>query len=263
MERYAQEKHERKPSPGSIAPPSRPMSLVLRSGVLRRRRSSLLAAAETSRDTLSEQVYAHVKALVIAFAFPPGERIMMGPIAEALGTSTMPVREALNRLVAEGLVIKAPKKGFIAKGLSETTIRQCYVFNQRIAGSPPVLAQFRDPAPIEEDIERILRDLDSNARCAPKRLADHTGSIFLLTAARTQSESLVTVVRSINDNLHYLRTVKNQWLESAPKELAALCELILAGDRDGWLSAVDEYHRSRVRLLPELFKMLRPHATAS
>ncbi len=54
---------------------------------------------------LRETVYDVLKGAIIGGTLPPGERLRDGEIAEHLGVSKMPVREALRRLADEGLVI--------------------------------------------------------------------------------------------------------------------------------------------------------------
>ena len=58
----------------------------------------------TPPGSKSEQAYAAVKARIIEQDVLPGYRLVLGKIAEDLGVSVVPVREAIRRLEAEGLV---------------------------------------------------------------------------------------------------------------------------------------------------------------
>ena len=62
--------------------------------------------SETAVDqaSKSERAYAWVRERISRHEFGPGYRLVLGPIAEALGMSVVPVREAIRRLEAEGLV---------------------------------------------------------------------------------------------------------------------------------------------------------------
>jgi DNA-binding GntR family transcriptional regulator len=53
------------------------------------------------RSTLQESIYRGLKSALIAGDFEPGQQLTVRAIAEAAGTSPMPVREAMRRLVAE------------------------------------------------------------------------------------------------------------------------------------------------------------------
>lgn len=53
-------------------------------------------------DNLQEQLYQRIREALLAGRFQPGERMKIRDLAAAWGTSPMPVRAALQRLVAEG-----------------------------------------------------------------------------------------------------------------------------------------------------------------
>ncbi|MGB8975823.1 MAG: GntR family transcriptional regulator, partial [Pseudomonas capeferrum] len=56
---------------------------------------------QVSRDTLQDQVYRQIREALMSGRFQPGQKLTIRGLAEALGSSPMPVREALNRLSAE------------------------------------------------------------------------------------------------------------------------------------------------------------------
>ncbi|RNI21707.1 GntR family transcriptional regulator [Flexivirga caeni] len=59
----------------------------------------------------SDKAYEHVKTGILAGDIPPGTFVTEGRLAEEIGVSRTPVREALLRLQAEGMVELFPKKG--------------------------------------------------------------------------------------------------------------------------------------------------------
>ncbi|MBI6794703.1 GntR family transcriptional regulator [Pseudomonas syringae] len=61
----------------------------------------LPAMRQVSRDTLQDQVYRQIREALMSGRFQPGQKLTIRGLAEALGSSPMPVREALNRLSAE------------------------------------------------------------------------------------------------------------------------------------------------------------------
>lgn len=56
------------------------------------------------RDTLWDRAYASLKSALLAGRFPPGARIVLRDVADDLGISPTPVRDAVNRLVAERIL---------------------------------------------------------------------------------------------------------------------------------------------------------------
>ncbi len=59
------------------------------------------ALRQVSRDTLQDQVYRQIREALMSGRFQPGQKLTIRGLAEALGSSPMPVREALQRLSAE------------------------------------------------------------------------------------------------------------------------------------------------------------------
>lgn len=57
-----------------------------------------------STASKSEQAYAWIRSRISGHIFGPGYRLVLGSLAEELGMSVVPVREAIRRLEAEGLV---------------------------------------------------------------------------------------------------------------------------------------------------------------
>jgi len=70
--------------------------------------SPLLAPVEQSK--LRESVYAALSAAFTRGAFAPGDVMSLRDLADQLGTSMTPVREAVRRLVAEGALIDTPAR---------------------------------------------------------------------------------------------------------------------------------------------------------
>lgn len=69
---------------------------------------SLLERQE--RTTMADKVYEDIKRLLISGAIPPGERLTLRGLAKVLGTSPMPVRDAVTRLVNDGALHMLPNR---------------------------------------------------------------------------------------------------------------------------------------------------------
>ena len=70
----------------------------------------------------ADRVYQHVKEGVLARSYEGGTLLTEGELAEAVGVSRTPVREALLRLEAEGLIKLYPKKGALVLPVSAQEI---------------------------------------------------------------------------------------------------------------------------------------------
>src|SRR5689334_22138989 len=69
------------------------------------------------RQALADDMYEAIKALVMDHVIAPGARVNIDWLARELGVSQTPIREALARLESDGLVTKAPLRGYSATAL--------------------------------------------------------------------------------------------------------------------------------------------------
>ena len=68
------------------------------------------AISAVGRETLNDRVYRELKKSIMSGAFKPGSELKLRSVAEALGTSLMPVRDAMRRLVAERALEMRPSR---------------------------------------------------------------------------------------------------------------------------------------------------------
>ncbi|MEU1090328.1 GntR family transcriptional regulator [Streptomyces sp. NPDC005576] len=78
--------------------------------------------AQPKPPPAAERVYSHVKGAVLDRRYEGGTLLTEGDLAEAVGVSRTPVREALLRLEAEGLIKLYPKKGALVLAVSAQEI---------------------------------------------------------------------------------------------------------------------------------------------
>lgn len=85
-------------------------------------------------DTTQNRAYRALKTAVLAGRFHPGVRVSLATLSEMLGTSDMPVREALKRLTAEGAFEAAPNRSARVPTLSERALRQILELRVELEG---------------------------------------------------------------------------------------------------------------------------------
>lgn len=76
--------------------------------------------------TLAEKAFTSLHQAILAGVLKPGVRLPIDDLAESLGMSAMPVREAVRRLGAMGLVENVPHKGARVTELSVADLREVY-----------------------------------------------------------------------------------------------------------------------------------------
>ena len=75
---------------------------------------------DTAEGSKSQRAYTAVTARIVDGTYPPGHRLVLAAIAQDLGVSVVPVREAIRRLEAEGLVTFQRNVGATVAGIDPT-----------------------------------------------------------------------------------------------------------------------------------------------
>src|SRR5271168_2238460 len=76
--------------------------------------------------SLPEAVYRSVRDAILNGVFAPGQMLRQEEVAARLGVSRSPLREALPRLEAEGMVVLHPRRGYAVISLDPTEIAELF-----------------------------------------------------------------------------------------------------------------------------------------
>ncbi|MES2511941.1 MAG: GntR family transcriptional regulator [Pseudomonadota bacterium] len=76
------------------------------------RKPALPTLSDASGTTRASAVYDSMRADILHGVFKPGEKLKVDAVGSRYGVGASPVREAMNRLSAEGLVVRSDQRGF-------------------------------------------------------------------------------------------------------------------------------------------------------
>ena len=93
--------------------------------------------------TMTEIVADEIRVKILNGDLTPGQRLVTADIADELGVSRMPVRDALRYLESTGLVETIPHRGTVVKDLSEKEIVELYQIRAVLEGLAARLASKR------------------------------------------------------------------------------------------------------------------------
>ncbi|MGD9538073.1 MAG: GntR family transcriptional regulator [Alphaproteobacteria bacterium] len=91
-------------------------------------------AAAAEGEPLNGRVYARLRAQLMSGMFEPGEVVSIRGLAERLGTSTMPVREALHRLIADNALEARANRTIAVPIITRASYRQVYEVRMALEG---------------------------------------------------------------------------------------------------------------------------------
>ncbi|HEY7030716.1 MAG TPA: GntR family transcriptional regulator [Thermomicrobiales bacterium] len=226
------------------------------------------ATERRGNEDLASRAYREIRQAIIDLSFQPGQQVQEVFLAQRLGTSRTPVREALKRLQAEGLIEGMSSRGAMVAQVSIDDVDNAYHVIEVIEGLASRLAAERltddGAAGIHACVERLDQAAQSGnltawagvdaelhdeiRRCANNSKLDQVAHIVYPTIERVR-------------NMYLLDGLEPNRLEIAMSRHRALGDAILArdGDRAEEL-ARDLFSRARednLRLLRQWVAPLR------
>jgi DNA-binding GntR family transcriptional regulator len=184
-------------------------------------------------QSLAERVYGDLKAALKTARFEPGERVREEAVAEWLGVSRTPVREALRRLLAENLLVST-EHGLAVPQLSRNQIFELYAIREVLEGAAAALAA-RHASPAEvEYMQQILQE-QAAAKNDEARLLASNHELHGCIYRAANNRYLVRTLQSLQDELAQLRGTTFSWPRrpaEALKEHSAIVQAIAKHDAD-------------------------------
>lgn len=113
--------------------------------------------------TLWQRVYGHLREEILAERLQPGTELAEVALSEQLGVSRGPIREAIGRLAAEGLVTVRPRRGAVVRSLSKEEFLELYQVREALEMMAVRLAVPRLTA---DDLAALQGLIDAMARHA-------------------------------------------------------------------------------------------------
>jgi DNA-binding GntR family transcriptional regulator len=113
-----------------------------------------IRAIDDAETTKADEIGAALERSILFGELPPGTMLRQEQLAEQYGVSRTPIREALRRLDALGLVVFRPNRGVLVRAPSRDELRQSIVARAALEGAAAELAATRISA---EQLERLER----------------------------------------------------------------------------------------------------------
>lgn len=181
----------------------------------------------------AQRVYERLKEDIRAGALRRGERVREETVARALGVSRTPVREALARLQARGL-LEVTASGLVVATISHAQTLELYAMREVLEGSAARFAA-QHAAPSEVSVLTRLCASFADAFGDPARLADLNRRFHGAILDAAHNRYLVRMLEELSDALALLPGTTFELPERGPlavEEHAAIVEAIAARDPD-------------------------------
>ena len=182
------------------------------------------ASAGSVRDVVRESI----RELVIAGELRPGDRLVERQLAERLGVSRVPVREALRQLAHEGFVEERPTRGMVVRRLDEADVET--LFDVRASLEDLVCERIVTSA-TEADLDRVeelvTRAYDALARGDLQETVALNAAFHAALVEAAGSGVLAAVMEPVSGRMKWLLSQHDE-----PRAMTADHAAILRALRD-------------------------------
>ncbi|MGI9522636.1 MAG: GntR family transcriptional regulator [Hyphomicrobiaceae bacterium] len=204
-------------------------------------------ARDAQPEGFVDRLYQELKAMAVSFALKPDERVNESELALRLNASRTPLREALNRLAAEGLLTFQPRKGFFCRPLQPKMIFDLYEARLAVERMTVSLACERTNP---KDIRALRNSLESvrpgKSQHDVESLVGFDETLHLGIARLTGNDELVRILESIQERIRFVR-----WIDMEDRrqttfgEHLEILDAIQKRNKDKALALIEEHVERR------------------
>jgi DNA-binding GntR family transcriptional regulator len=190
---------------------------------------------------LSQETYRQMRDGIVRGEIRPNERLVEADLAERLNVSRTPIREGLQRLASEGLIVSR-RRGWVVREHDADEIREIYESRIALEGYAARLAAERATDDELDALRQLHEEADSSAS-ARVELVEYNDALHEAVCAAARNATLTEMVRRCRKHFFNYR-LADQYSESeAEASLAGHDEIIDALLRRDGAAAEDAMRR--------------------
>ena len=171
---------------------------------------------------MTDQVFNAIHQAITSGELPAGYRLRIREIAAQVGTSVMPVREAIRRLEEAGLAERVPNKGAIVRGLTMDELAHVYdvrrVLEAEAARQGARAIGAADTDAMQRSYEQILTAVDAGD----------------LVAALDADEAMLETLYRAGGNPVLTKLIRELWQQCRPYKIAGVQRAAAESDDSAW-----------------------------
>lgn len=179
------------------------------------------------KDSISDQICDLIKNQIFVQELELGAQIDTKKIAEEHNISIMPVRDALNKLESQGLVIRKSRVGYFVRSFTAKEVKEI-MEARKMYELYSLEEHFEaiDKAKLREILEEII-NTESITRQQFDKLDDGLHNLII---AASGNDFLINNYSQINDQIILFRRLDKNRIQNATREHKELIEAILSND---------------------------------
>ena len=152
---------------------------------------------------LRELVFDSLRKAIILGKLKPGERLMEIQLAEEMGVSRTPVREAIRKLELEGFVVMVPRRGAYVAGVSVKDIADVFEVRSALEGLAAGLAAERITEEEMEELEKVIHLISGEEDILTVYKKDNEFHELIYKASR--NHRLTQIITNLSEQINRFR----------------------------------------------------------
>lgn len=154
---------------------------------------------------LREIVFESMREAILSGVLQPGERLMEIQLAEEMGVSRTPVREAIRKLELENFVVMIPRKGAYVAGVSSKDVADVFEIRSALEGLAAGLAAERITEDELEQMERVLFYRASEGELDLEQIVKSDTDFHALVYSASRNERLIQILANLREQIQRFR----------------------------------------------------------
>lgn len=185
---------------------------------------------------LRDVVFNTLRQAILTGELKPGERLMEIHLANRLGVSRTPIREAIRKLELEGLVTMIPRRGAEVAKITEKSMKDVLEVRRTLDALSAELACERITPEDEKALEKACRDFEEAVKTKDtKVIAKADVAVHDIIAAATGNQRLIQLINNLAEQMYryrfeYIKDATQH--ERIIKEHRIIYESILKKDKE-------------------------------
>ena len=194
------------------------------------------------------KAYDEIKAAIMTEEFPAGSRVKEELIAQRVGVSRTPIREALRKLTAEGFLTMAPNHGAMVTAWSEQDLKEIIdvraVLESFGAGIAAQKISDEQLIELETLAEQMEQAVASNNRSELESITELNSNFHMMVIHAADNARLAEVIGNLSHPLLIQRRFSGFTQQRLERSMAHHREIIdaLRARDSGWASAIMSAH---------------------
>jgi DNA-binding GntR family transcriptional regulator len=209
-----------------------------------------------ARARASDSVFDVLRESILTRVFSPGDRLDVRALADQLGVSPTPVKDAINRLASEGLIDVRPRSGTFVAEITPDAVAETFEIRRALEClAAETLAERLTPELLQR-FTRVMDELERPIKTDADRTKHERANVALhaLIVEGAGNRRLQEIYKSLNAHLtiariHSRRRPDAARLEQEQREHRAILSAIQLRDTEGLVQLLGQHIRRAGRAL--------------